>query len=154
MTHLMAQEWHRGEFTISTDRQCLNLELIHDFLTRSYWASGRELAIVKKSIDNSLPFGVYSGTQQIGFARVITDYTTYAYLSDLFIVESFRGQGLGKWLVKTVVYHPELQGLRKWSLATADAHGLYRQFGFAEVRYPERHMEKWGENAFHQTRKS
>ncbi len=143
----MTQEWYRGEFVISTDSQRLNLKLIHDFLTYSYWASGRELAVVKKSIDNSLPFGVYWRTQQIGFARVITDYAIYAYLSDVFIVESFRGKGLGKWLVQTVVSHPQLQGLRKWSLATADAHRLYRQFGFAEVRYPSRHMEKWGENA-------
>lgn len=143
----MVQEWHHREFTISTDRQRLNLELIHNFLTRSYWASGRELAIVKKSIDNSFPFGVYWRTQQIGFARVITDYATLAYLSDVFIVESFRGQGLGKWLVETVVSHPELQGLRKWSLGTADAHELYRKFGFAEVKYPSRHMEKWEENA-------
>ena len=142
----MTQEWHRGEYTISTDRHRLDLELIHDFLTRSYWAAGRELTIVKKSIEHSLPFGVYHVTQQIGFARVLTDYATIAYLSDVFIVESFRGQGLGKWLVETVVSHPSLQGLRKWSLATADAHGLYRQFGFAEVRYPSRHMEKWGEN--------
>lgn len=143
----MFQEWHHREFTISTDRQRLDLELIHNFLTHSYWASGRELAIVKKSIDNSFPFGVYWRTQQIGFARVITDYATLAYLSDVFIVESFRGQGLGKWLVETVVSHPELQGLRKWSLGTADAHGLYRKFGFAEVKYPDRHMEKWEENA-------
>ena len=143
----MTQEWYREEFVISTDSQHLNLKLIHDFLTHSYWASGRELAVVKKSIDNSLSFGVYWRTQQIGFARVITDYATYAYLSDVFIVESFRGKGLGKWLVETVVSHPQLQGLRKWSLATADAHELYRQLGFAEVRYPERHMEKWRENA-------
>jgi len=142
----MVQEWHYREFTISPDRQRLNLELIHNFLTRSYWASGRELAIVKKSIDNSFPFGVYWRKQQIGFARVITDYATLAYLSDVFIVESFRGQGLGKWLVKTVISHPELQGLGKWSLGTADAHELYRKFGFAEVKYPDRQMEKWEEN--------
>ncbi len=141
----MAQERHRGEFTISTDRQRLNLELIHDFLTRSYWASGRDLAVVKKSINNSLPFGVYWGTQQIGFARVITDYTTYAYLSDVFIIKSFQGQGLGKWLVEAILSHPELQGLGKWSLGTSDAHELYRKFGFTEVRYPERLMEKWRE---------
>lgn len=142
----MTQEWYRGEFLISTDSQRLNLKLIHDFLTHSYWASGRDLAAVKKSIDNSLPFGIYWRTQQIGFARAITDKTTYAYLSDVFIVESFRGKGLGKWLVETVVSHPELQGLRKWSLSTADAHQLYRQLGFTEARYPSRHMEKWGEN--------
>jgi len=141
------EEWHRGELTISTDRQRLDLKLIHDFLTCSYWASGREFIVVKKSIDNSLPFGVYWRNQQIGFARVVTDYATLAYLSDVFIVESFRGQGLGKWLVETVISHPELQGLAKWSLATADAHALYRQIGFAELRYPERQMEKLGENS-------
>lgn len=142
----MTQQWYRGEFEISTDSQRLNLELIYDFLTHSYWASGRELAEVKKSIDNSLPFGIYWRTQQIGFARVITDKTTYAYLCDVFIVESFRGKGLGKWLVETVISHPELQRLRKWSLATADAHQLYRQLGFAEAKYPSRYMEKWGED--------
>lgn len=141
----MTQQWYRGEFAISTDSQRLNLELIHDFLTHSYWASGRELVEVKKSIDNSLPFGIYWQTQQIGFARVITDKTTYAYLCDVFIVESFRGKGLGKWLVETVISHPELQGLRKWSLATADAHQLYRQLGFTEAKYPSRYMEKWCE---------
>ena len=142
----MVQIWQYKEFTISTDRQRLDLELIHNFLSCSYWASGRELAVVKKSIDNSFCFGVYWGTQQVGFALVITDYATYAYLSDVFIVKSFRGQGLGKWLVGTIVSHPELQGLRKWSLGTADAHGLYRQFGFAEAKYPERYMEKLAEN--------
>lgn len=142
----MTQQWYRGEFTISTDTQRLNLELIHNFLTHSYWASGRKLAEVKKSIDNSLPFGIYWRTEQIGFARVITDKTTYAYLCDVFIVESFRGKGLGKWLVETIISHPEFQGLGKWSLATADAHQLYRQLGFAEAKYPSRHMEKWGED--------
>lgn len=142
----MTQEWHRGEYTISTDRQRLDLELVHNFLTGSYWAAGRSLTLVKKSIEHSLPFGVYCGSQQIGFARVITDYATYAYLSDVFIVERFREQGLGQWLVEVVVSHPELQGLRKWSLATADAHELYRKVGFTEVKYPERYMEKWGEN--------
>jgi GNAT superfamily N-acetyltransferase len=142
----MTQEWHRGEYTISTDHRRLDLDLIHDFLTDSYWAAGRSLAVVRKSIEHSLPFGVYRGMQQIGFARVITDYATYAYLSDVFILEPFRGQGLGQWLVEVIVSHPELQGLRKWTLATADAHILYRKFGFTETRYPERYMEKWGED--------
>lgn len=142
----MTQEWHRGEYTISTDCHRLDLDLIHDFLTHSYWAAGRSLAVVRKSIEHSLPFGVYRGMQQIGFARAITDYATYAYLSDVFILEPFRGQGLGQWLVEVIVSHPELQGLRKWTLATADAHGLYRKFGFTEARYPSRYMEKWGED--------
>ena len=142
----MTQAWHREEYTISTDRQRLDLREIHDFLAnRSYWATGRSFAAVKKSIDHTLPFGMYCDTKLVGFARVLTDYVTFAYLADVFIVESFRGKGLGQWLVEVIMSHPELQGLRRWSLVTHDAHDLYRKFGFVELKHPERYMEKIGD---------
>ncbi|WP_207714410.1 GNAT family N-acetyltransferase [Scytonema sp. UIC 10036] len=101
------------------------------------------LEVLQRAIQNSFVFGVYKGEQQVGFARVVTDYSTFAYLADLFILEPFRGNGLGKWLLETIVSHPELQGLRRWLLATKDAHELYRQFGFTELNNPNRFMEQW-----------
>ncbi len=127
-------------FHISTDKSKLDLAIIHNFLKSSRWAENIPLQIVKKSIENSLCFGVYEGNKQIGFGRVITDYATFAYLSDVFIVESFRGLGLGKWLVEYILEYAELQGLRRWLLGTIDAHGLYRQYGF-QMAKPERYME-------------
>lgn len=138
----MDQEWRLGEYVISTDRHLLDISAIHNFLTTSYWAEGIPIDIVKKSIENSLNFGVYTAGKQIGFARVITDYATYAYIGDVYILEDFRGQGLSKWLMQVVADHPELQGLRRWTLLTRDAHELYRKTGFAEPRNPERYMEK------------
>src|SRR5438034_813391 len=115
----MLHEWRRGEYVISTDRSRVDLAVVHDFLSRSsYWAQGIPLEVVARSIENSLVFGVYNGSQQVGFARVITDYATFAYIADVFILEPFRGQGLGTWLMETVVSHPELQQLRSWILAT------------------------------------
>lgn len=136
------QIWERGEYSISTERVRLDVGMIHDFLTRSYWARGIPRVVVEKSIVHSLPFGVYHGTRQVGFARVVTDYATFAYLSDVFIVEEYRGQGLSKWLLEIIVAHPELQGLRRWMLMTRDAHGLYTKAGFAPSKTPERLMEK------------
>jgi len=128
---------------ISTDTARLDLDVIHTFLsTRSYWAQGVPREVVARSIATSLCFGVYDGAQQVGFARVISDYATFAYLADVFIIESYRGRGLSKALMESVMSHPHLQGLRRWTLGTADAHGLYRKFGFAEPRYPERQMER------------
>lgn len=139
----MTEEWQKGEFRISTDRGRLDVEVIHDFLSRkSYWAQGRELAVVKRGIENSLNFGVYRQDQQIGFARVVTDYATFAWLADVFVLEEHRGQGLGKWLVEVILSHPRLQGFRRWALATKDAHELYRNFGFHELMRPERWMER------------
>jgi GNAT superfamily N-acetyltransferase len=134
-------EWKRGAFTISTDRERLDRAAIHAFLTGSYWARGIPRETVDRSIDNSLCFGVYEGKPQVGFARVITDFATFAYLGDVFVLESHRGQGLSKWLVEVIMSLPELQGLRRWSLATRDAHGLYERFGFRRPSNPERLME-------------
>ena len=128
------QEWHRDEFTISTDRVRLDVPFIHEFLsTSSYWAKGREFEVVRRSVENSLPFGLYEGTRQIGFARAVTDYATFAWLADVFVIDDYRGRGLGKWLVEVALAHPELQKLRRWILATRDAHEIYRHFGFTET---------------------
>ncbi len=138
-----ANEWHRGEYSISTDSGRLDIGLIHGFLANSsYWASGRDLAVVKRSIENSLNFGLYHGDQQVGFARVITDFATFAWLADVFLVDDFRGRGLGKWLIEVILSHPDLQGFRRWVLATKDAHELYRPFGFHQLKRPERWMER------------
>jgi ribosomal protein S18 acetylase RimI-like enzyme len=134
-------EYHSGSYTVSTDRSRLDVTLIHDFLAhRSYWAQGIDRDVVTRAIDHSLPFGVYAGQQQVGFARVLTDYAVFAYLMDVFILESHRGQGLGKWLVACIIGHPALQGLRRWMLATHDAHGLYRRYGFAPLEQPAHYL--------------
>lgn len=139
-------EWMRDEYLISTDPARLDIDVIHRFLTESYWAGGVPREVVKRSIEHSLPFGLYTENRQIGFARVITDYATFAYLADVFVLDEFRGEGLGKWLIEVVVSHPELAVLRRWMLATRDAHGLYRKSGFTELKQPERWMEKHRQN--------
>jgi GNAT superfamily N-acetyltransferase len=129
-------------FIISTDKNKLNIPLIHRFLsTESYWAKDIPYETVKKTVQHSLTFGVYENEEQIGFARVITDFTTFAYLADVFILPSHRGKGLSKKLLQTIMEYPELQGLRRWMLATADAHGLYEQFGWTSIKEPARWME-------------
>lgn len=139
----MAHEWRQGDFLISTDKNKLDLKLIHRFLSNdSYWAKGRTLAVVVRSVENSLSFGIYKNNKQIGFARVVTDFATFAWVADVFIVNEHRGQGLSKWLMETITSHPDLQGFRRWVLATKDAHELYRQFGFIELKRPERWMER------------
>jgi GNAT superfamily N-acetyltransferase len=147
-TFSMIHEWKRGEFTISTDAARLDLKVIHEFLTTSYWAAGIPADVVKRSIEHSLPFGVYHGDRQVGFARVITDYATFAYLADVFVIEEDRGQGLAKWLVEVIVAHPELQGLRRWMLATRDAHTLYSKVGFVQITSPEGWMERRFANVY------
>jgi len=137
----MPDEWHKGEFTISTDRERLDFELIYEFLSgESYWAKGRPMEVVRRSIENSLPFGIYEGARQVGFARVVTDYAAFAWLADVFVLEPWRGRGLSKWLMSVIMDHPRLQGLQRWMLATRDAHELYRRFGFQEVPEPSRFM--------------
>lgn len=140
----MAHEWSRGEYLISTDRARLDIKLIHEFLsTSSYWATGRPIEVVRRAIENSLAFGLYKGERQIGFARVVTDYATFAWLADVFVLDEFRGHGLGKWLVGVIISYPELQGFRRWLLATRDAQELYRRFGFDELKRPQRFMERF-----------
>jgi N-acetylglutamate synthase-like GNAT family acetyltransferase len=129
-------------FSISTDNNLLDIDLVHNYLDKdSYWANGIPFEKLERSIKNSLCFGVYFNGKQIGFARVVTDKATFGYLADVFILPEFRKQGLSKWLVQTIMNHPDLQGLRRWSLATVDAHGLYAQFGFTEITNPERWMQ-------------
>ena len=132
--------YERDGFTISTDPDWLDLAFVHDFLTQSYWAKGVSFETIQQAAAHSLCFGVYEGAAQVGFARVITDYTTMAYLADVFIAAPYRGRGLAKWLIGCILAHPDLQTLRRWMLATADAHGLYAPFGFAAVEDPARFM--------------
>ena len=129
-------EWRRDGFTISTDRSKLDREVIHEFLAGSYWATGIPRDVVDRSIEGSLCFGVFDGERQVGFARAITDSATFAYLADVFVLESHRGRGLAAWLMECILEHPELQGLRRWMLLTRDAHPLYRKNGFATSRTP------------------
>jgi GNAT superfamily N-acetyltransferase len=139
---LLFEAKHDG-YTISTDPDRLDISTIHRFLsTEAYWCPGIPLVVVEKAIAHSLCFGLYDdrSNRQVGFARIITDYATYAYLCDVFILSEYRGHGLGKWLVGCIRGHPHLQGLRRWSLATRDAHSLYAQFGFQPVTNPERLM--------------
>lgn len=133
----------RGEYEISTDPRRLDVAAIHAFLKLSYWSPGVPRAILERAIANSLCFGMYRGSEQVGFARVVTDRATFAYLADVFVLESHRGQGLSKWLMEVIMSHADLQGLRRFLLATKDAHGLYRQFGFTQLASPLRLMEIW-----------
>lgn len=139
----------KEEFTISTDKNRLQIDVIQRFLNgESYWAKTRTREQTETAIDNSLTFGVYKGENLIGFARVVSDFATFAYLGDVFILDEFRGAGLSKWLMETIINHPDLQGLRRWVLATKDAHTLYEKFGFHALNYPERWMEKPAPDAY------
>jgi GNAT superfamily N-acetyltransferase len=156
-------EHRRGEFLISTDPARLDLDVIHNFLTNCYWARGVPRDVVARSMGNALCFGIYDGGDsvpylakearhgaptQVGFARVISDFATIAYVGDVFVLESHRGRGLGKWLMECIMQHPALQNLRRWILTTRDAHGLYAQVGFAAVKSPERYMERHDPNVY------
>ena len=140
----MAEEWRRGEYVISTDPSLLDLDVVHGYLQRSYWAAERPLETVKRSVEGSLNFGLYRANdrRQVGFARVVTDFATFAWLCDVFIDEAHRGQGLGVWLMETVAEHPELRCMRLWMLGTRDAHGLYEKIGFTPLSAPEKWMQK------------
>jgi GNAT superfamily N-acetyltransferase len=127
--------------SISADPALLDLDVIHGFLKSAYWCEGLPREVIERAIRNSVCFGVYDHGRQIGFARMITDRATYGYLADVFVLEPHRGHGLSKRLMQAIVAHPDLQGLRRWSLITRDAHGLYAQFGFQPLSQPERHME-------------
>jgi GNAT superfamily N-acetyltransferase len=141
-------EHRKGEFLISTDRARLDIDAIHGFLTNCYWAKGIPRETVVRSIENALCFGMFHGDQQAGFARVISDYATYAYIGDVFVLEAYRGRGLAKWLMECMVSHPSLQGLRRWTLATRDAHSLYAKFGFTPLGAPDRWMERHDRNVY------
>src|SRR6202012_5266519 len=133
----MVIEYRRGEFAISTDRERLSLDVVHGFLTNCYWAKGIPREVVARSIQHALCFGIYDGNgAQVGFARVISDFATIAYISDVFVLETHRAHGLGKWLMQCIMQHPALQNLRRWILTTRDAHGLYSQVGFTPVKFP------------------
>ena len=138
---VMTADIHRGEFTLSTDKSRLDIDCLHSFLSRSYWSQGLPRSVLEEAIAHSICFGLYLGSEQVGFARVITDRSTFAYLADVFIIPACRGKGLAKWLLQSIMKHEQLQGLRRFMLATRDAHALYRQFGFEPVLQPSRLME-------------
>lgn len=142
MISLQPREFYREDYVISTDPSRLDLPWIHNYLSNdAYWSRGITFQVFRKSVENSLCFGVYHQATQVGFGRAISDLATFAYLSDVFIAESYRRRGLGKWLVDCILGYPELQGLRRWMLATTNAHGLYKQYGFTPLRRPESIME-------------
>lgn len=134
-------ERKKGQYSISANPKRLDLDAIHGFLRRSFWAEGISKKLVARSIRNSLCFGLFHDRAQIGFARVITDRATFAYLCDVYVLEEYRAKGLGTWLIETVMTHPDLQGLRRFHLVTRDAHGLYKRYGFDAPKHPTRHME-------------
>ncbi len=138
----MINEFKKGKYFISTDKRKLNLKTIHGFLSNAYWSKGIEIERVQKAIRGSICFGVYHKKEQIGFARVVTDCINFGYLADVFIVESYRGQGLSKWLIKCILEHPKLRDMKAWMLATSDAHGLYSQFGFKPLEEPHKYMRR------------
>jgi ribosomal protein S18 acetylase RimI-like enzyme len=135
----MSVDERRGQYWLSSDLARMDVDVIHDYLSREYWSKGIPRGVVERSMQNSLCFGVFHGAEQVGFARVITDFATFAYIADVFVLEQHRGRGLAKWLMQFVMKHPRLQGLRRWALATRDAHGLYEKMGFK--LNPDRWME-------------
>lgn len=141
--------WASGEFTIDTDNARLDVDAVQAFLENdSYWAQTRTRDQTETAIANSICFGLYCGERQIGFARVVSDRATFGYIGDVYVLDEFRGQGLSKWLMETIISHPDLQGLRRWVLATRDAHGLYEKYGFHELVHPERWMERPAPDAY------
>ena len=136
------------DIVVTTDTSRFDRDVIHGFLTTSYWARGIPRDVVARAMERSLCFGAFEGERQVGFARVISDHATFAYLSDVFVLESHQGRGVGKRLMAAIVSHPDLQGLRRWALFTRDAHGLYRQYGFREPRHPERSMERFDDTPY------
>ena len=143
------KETSAGSIVVTTDRSRLDLDVIHGFLTTSYWARGVPRETVARSMEHSLCFGAFDEGRQVGFARVVSDHATFAYICDVFALESHRGSGVGKSLMAAIMSHPELQGLRRWTLFTRDAHGLYRQFGFGAAAHPERLMEVVDRDPYH-----
>jgi GNAT superfamily N-acetyltransferase len=142
------REWTRDEFLISTDRNRLDIETVHEYLGSSYWAAGMPRSVLERAIENSLIFGIYHDARQVGFARVISDLATYAYLSDVFVLSEYRGRGLSKWLMECILAHPELQGLRRFALFTRDAQGLYARYGFGPPLGASTYLERWAPNVY------
>jgi GNAT superfamily N-acetyltransferase len=136
----MIHEWERGSATVSTDRDRLDLVMVHEFLTTAYWSPGVSAETVQRCIEHSIPFGVFEHNHQVGFARVISDQSTFAYLADVFVVPEARGQGLARFLLECILAHPDLQQVRTWALFTRDAHGLYEQVGFERGQRLDRLM--------------
>jgi GNAT superfamily N-acetyltransferase len=134
--------WVNGTFTVTCDPSKIDLAVVAEFLASSYWAKGIPMATVERALAHSLCFALLDGDRQVGFARVISDHATIAYLADVFVLPEYRGQGLSKWLMECIISHPELQHLRRWMLATRDAHGLYEKFGFTPLKRPEIFMER------------
>jgi len=145
---LTPHERQDGDILVTTDPARLDLAAIHEFLSGSYWAKGIPREVVERSIRHSICFGAFDGGRQVGFARVISDRATFAYVADVFVVDSHRGRGIGKRIMAGITSHPDLQDLRLWTLFTRDAHGLYRQHGFREARYPDRLMERRAERPY------
>jgi GNAT superfamily N-acetyltransferase len=147
-------EWARGEYTLTTDPERVDIDALHAFLTRSYWAANIPRDVVERSVRHSLNFTLLHERNQVGFTRVVTDYATFAYVGDVYVLEAHRGRGLSRWMMETVVAYPELQGFRRWSLLTRDAHGLYARVGFTPLAAPERWMERWTPDAYAAPEKS
>ncbi len=143
-------EWTQGDFTITTDPARVDLDVVHGFLKTAYWCEGIPREVLERAVAGSLNFSLLLGGRQVGFARVITDRATFAWVGDVFVLESCRGRGLSVWLMRTVMGHPDLQGLRRWILATRDAHRLYEKVGFTTLNIPERFMERWQPDLYKQ----
>src|SRR5262245_50923776 len=139
---MMRFEIQHGEFTLSTDPSRLDFEAIHSFLSETYWGKNRSREVLRTALSNSFCFGVYKGSEQIGFSRVITDYATFGYLADVYILEGYRRRGLGRWMINSIISHPSLKGLRRWALVTQDCHNLYRECGFTALTVPDHHMQR------------
>ena len=149
------KETHKNGYTISTDKNRLDITSIHQFLSnKAEWSYGIPIGTLKTSIENSLNFGLYDKNRQIGYARIISDYSTIAYLGDVFVLEEYRGKGLSKWLINEIMEHSNLQGLRRWILLTDTAEWLYKKFGFTELPYPEFYMEKHNPNVYNGIKKN
>ena len=148
-----ASHTDNGKFFVSVDKSLIDFELVYQQINNSYWAKGISREVMQRAIDNALCFGVYrkadgGNIQQVGFARMITDQATFAYLADVFIVKAYQGLGLSKAMMEVIIGFPSLQGLRRMMLATSDAHGLYKQFGFEEIAQPEILMQSWNPNVY------
>ncbi len=140
---MIERVWQRDGFEISVDPARMQVDAIFEALSQTYWAAGRRREVVERSLQHSRAYGLFDGERQIGLARVVTDYATFAYLCDVYVLEAYRGRGLGKWLIDVIVNDPTLAGLRRWALATRDAHGLYSQAGFTDLKSPEIWMERF-----------